>query len=200
MRTYTTDQTKSDLLDLADLGKGWTKNELRVSSFQDGDLRGCSLSDIRLPGSPEKTTRKYGAPDYKLRGANYAQFIAVYPTSDQAADAISKVQQEISKCPGKKKVPAERLPGNKLRYQHEDTWKLTESEIEGWRHLRGFEKTVYPPSISNINVYYTVIDYAQSGNAVFSSLYWQRVTPKDSGEPIAEKATELLTEQLKRFG
>ena len=77
---------------------------------------------------------------------------------------------------------------------------MTESEISGWKHVRGFEKATYPPSVSIINVYYMPIDYALKGNVIFSSFYWQRATPKVSGEPIAEKATELLTEQLKRFG
>jgi hypothetical protein len=38
------------------------------------------------------------------------------------------------------------------------------------------------------------------GNVVIASVYWQRVRPKKPGDPIAKRATELLTTQLQKFG
>jgi len=198
--TYTKKQIEDSLLKESDLGKKWTQNEVRVVEFQKGDLRGCSLSSIDLPGTPEIVTRKYNEPDSKRYGANYAQLVAIYPDAAQASAAFEKVRKKVLSCPPKKSVPIKHLPDRKFLYPHEDTWKVTESEISGWKHIRGLEKAVYPSYMSIINVYHTPIDYALKGNAIFSSLYWQRTTPKESGEPIKEKASEFLEKQLNRFG
>ncbi|MEO3782394.1 hypothetical protein ABGB12_03625 [Actinocorallia sp. B10E7] len=198
--TYTVEQAEGALIDMKDLGSNWAKSDLPITSFKEGKLRGCSNSKISLPGNPKTSTEIFGEPKYRTRGANYSHFIAVYPDATQATRAMDIARSSLAKCPASKKIPLERLPKKKFTYQHDDAWKLTEDEIAGWRHLRGFEKSVYPPAISNINVFYFSIDYAQRGNLIFSSIYWKRVTPKDSGEPIAEKATELLMDQLKRFG
>ena len=197
---YTFEQAKGGLISIKDLGGKWTRSNLPITSFKEGELRGCSNSKIELPGDPETSSRIFGEPKYETRGANYGHFIAVYPDAAQAVQAMDNAREELSKCPASKKIPLKRLSEKKFTYQHDDTWKLTEDEVAGWRHIRGFEKSVYPPAISNINVFYFSIDYAQRGNLIFSSIYWKRVTPKDSGDPIAEKATELLTKQLNRFG
>ena len=49
-------------------------------------------------------------------------------------------------------------------------------------------------------MFYVVYDYAQRGNVVFSSVYWERVRPKVSGDRVAKRATELLTKQLEKIG
>jgi hypothetical protein len=198
--TYNREGVESSLHNEKSLGKKWRKVELLLVSFKAGKLRGCSDSKITLPGKPIVSRAAFGEPKHRNGGANYAYFTAVYPSTQQASEAMDKIHGEISKCPPEKKIPREQKPGNRFIYEHDNTWKLTEGEILGWRHLRGFEKSVYPPSVGRINVFYFSIDYAQRGNLVFSSIYWKRVEPKDSGDPIAEKATELLTEQLKRFG
>jgi hypothetical protein len=58
---------------------------------------------------------------------------------------------------------------------------------------------VYSPSSSVINVVYFVYDYVSRGNLVLVSMYWERVGPKASGDPVAKKATALLTKQLGRL-
>ncbi|GAA0952209.1 hypothetical protein [Actinocorallia libanotica] len=196
--SFTTEQIKSSLLDERDLGKDWKETE-QLSAFKEGELRGCSEARIELIGEPARSSKKFGGPDHSFTGANYARFIAVYKSADQASDAFEQVRNSLAKCPDKKKIPFKRLPKKKFVYQHDDTWKLTENEIEGWRHARGSEKSVYPESVSLINVIHYSIDYAQRGNVIFSSMYYQRAKPKESSDPIFEAADEILLEQLKRF-
>ena len=197
--SFTVEEVKSALLDERDLGKGWKETE-QLSAFREGELRGCSETRIKLAGDPAKSSRKFGGTDHSFTGANYARFVAVYKSADQASEAFQKVREELTDCPDKKSIPFKRLPEKKFVYQHDDTWKLTEGQIEGWQHLRGFEKSVYPESVSLINVIYYSIDYAQRGNVIFSSMYYQRTKPKASGSPVSDKADEILLEQLKRFG
>lgn len=197
--TYAAEKTKSALLDAEDLGKKWTEEGL-PDAFKEGMVRGCSDSKIALVGSPRIWAQKFGAPRFRFEGVNYAQLVAVHPTADQATASMDRIRETLAKCPAAKKIPQKKLPDDRFAYQHDDTWKMTEGDVLGWRHVRGFEKSVYPPSLSRINVFYYSLDYAQRGNIVFSSMYWQRVKQKESGDPIAEKATEILTEQLQRFG
>lgn len=196
---YDPEKIKSSLFRANDLGSKW-KEDVVIDAFKEGELRGCSDSRIELPGDPHTNTNKFGAPESRTTGANYAYFSAVYPGATEAADVMKKIRERLSKCPEKDEIPFKQLPKKRFIYQHDNTWKLTEGEISGWNHIRGFEKSVYPPSVSIINVIHFSIDYAQRGNVLFSSIYWQRTKPKASSEPIAEKATDLLTEQLKNFG
>ena len=196
---YESSKIESSLLRVTDLGKKWTEGDV-IDAFKERGLRGCSDSRIKLPGRPKVTTEKFGAPKFETTGANYARLVAVYPDAAQAADAMTGIGESLRKCPKERKVPLKKLPKDKFIYPHNDTWELTEQETSGWSHLKGFEKVTYPSSVSIINVIYFSYDYVQRGNVVFSSVYWRRVKPKESRKPIAEKAAELLTEQLKRFG
>ncbi|WP_460301799.1 hypothetical protein [Actinocorallia aurea] len=195
---YTIEQVERVLLSAHDLGKDWTKEEV-PSAYKERKVRGCSESKITLTGDPETRVMKFGAPKFATRGANYAQLVAVYENEDEADAAMEAISQKLSKCPKSKKIKFKQLPDDKFIYQHDDTWSLDKTDLGQWIWLRAREKSVYPRSVSDINVFHFSIDYAQRGNVVLTSMYWQRKTPKDSGDPIAEKATEILKKQLERF-
>ncbi|REE96010.1 hypothetical protein DFJ69_1430 [Thermomonospora umbrina] len=114
--------------------------------------------------------------------------------------AFTALRSRANSCPQQQKVPAKKKSGtDSTFYPHDDTWKVTENPIAGWSHFRGFEKHV-EPRVMKYNVYFLIYDYAVRGNLVVASLYWERNEPGESGDPIAERATELLTRQLRKFG
>jgi hypothetical protein len=156
----------------------------RVQGLEEGEAPSCYLSSIELPGSPELVIRQFTTPD----------------GNTSATGAYEAIKSKTKKCPAKNRTKSRKLPNNRVTLAHDDTWKVTEDQLSGWRHIRGIEKNVYPPSTSIINVYHIYFDYAVRGNVVIASVYWQRTKPSQSSEPIEKKATEVLTKQLQKIG
>jgi hypothetical protein len=43
-------------------------------------------------------------------------------------------------------------------------------------------------------------DYALRGNLIVATMYYERTEPRQSGDPVVKRATEVLTKQLRRLG
>ncbi|ROO82880.1 hypothetical protein EDD29_0365 [Actinocorallia herbida] len=197
--SYTLAETRKSSIQAADLGKKWTEGEL-PEAFEEKKLRGCSNSDIPLLDSPEIAAGKFGEPEFRTTGANYARIIAIYPDEPSANRAMLAVQEQLDKCPENKHFPSKKLPDEKIEISHDDEWSKSSVPTSGWQHIRGIESVTYPRYVSIVNVRHLVFDYAQRGNLVFGSIYVQRLGPKDSSKPLQEKASEIFDEQLERFG
>lgn len=198
--SYDSKRIKSSLLSTKDLDFKASPQSPNFPGPDKGAAPSCSLTRISLPGKPMKFAQQFGSSASRFTDPNYNQVVVVYPDAAAANDAFTAIKKKLDACPAKRHVPAKRISGNRITLSHDDTWKLSEDTLAGWSHLRGFEKHVEPPSTSVINVYYLIYDYAMRGNVVIASVYWQRVKPKASGDPIAKRATALLTRQLQRFG
>lgn len=198
--TYDEKQVDKILLSVDDIDTEWSKIDPLSTTHALGKIRGCSNAAVNFPGSPKILSQSFGSPAYKSTGASYAQLVAVYPGTSEASTAFQEIRENLKKCPEKKKIARKELSDKRFTFEHSDTWQLTEKTIKDWQYLRGFEKAVFPPSLSKINVFYYALDFAQRGNVVFSSIFWQRVTPKKDGVTQAERADEILEQQLEKFG
>jgi hypothetical protein len=159
----------------------------------------CSLSVIAPSGSPDVTVHEFSPGHYE--GTNFGQAVLVYPDAAGAAAMFATIRAKTAACPAKRHVKEKLLAGGrKFVVTHDDTWRATQDTVLGWAHVRGFEKDVYPPSSSIINVILIAYDYVQRGNVVVASMYWRRVKPKASETSLAGQATRLLTAQLKELG
>lgn len=197
--SFTASHIGGSLLKAGDISSGVSSLPLTVPALKNSTVPSCSNSSVSLPGSFQISMHQFGTGS-AYTGANYAELVAVYSDAPSALAAFSKIQAKATSCPSKTHVPSQKLPGNVVTIEHDNTWTLTQDTVSNWTHIRGFEKDVYPPSSSIINVIYFSYDYAVRGNVVLSSLYWQRVKPSASGTPIAQKATELLQKQLAKIG
>jgi hypothetical protein len=198
--SYDAAQVKSSLLDAPDLHFKANSQKPNFPGLDRGAAPSCSLSRIKLPGDPEKIAQQFGSSASRFTDPNFNQLAVIYPDINEARNSFLLIQKKLDACPAKRHMPQKKISGNRITLAHDDTWKLSEDTISGWVHLRGFEKHVEPPSTSVINVYYLIYDYAMRGNVIVTSVYWQRVRPKASSDPIAKRATELLTKQLQRIG
>jgi hypothetical protein len=198
--SYDAAQVKSSLLDAEDLHFKASSQTPNFPGPDRGAAPSCSLSRINLPGEPEKIAQQFGSSASRFTDPNFNQLVAIYPSRGEAAGAFTHIQEKLDACPAKRHVPQKRISDNRITLAHDDTWKPSEDMVAGWTHLRGFEKHVEPPSTSVINVYYLIYDYATRGNVIVTSVYWQRVRPKASSDPIVKRATELLTKQLQMIG
>ncbi|KAB2341287.1 hypothetical protein [Actinomadura rudentiformis] len=174
--------------------------DIGLDSLQKKQAPMCSLSGTRLPGRYGAAVRQFSNTISGKGEIKYAQLIARYTDAQGAATAYEVLRKAARSCPPKRHVPPKRLNENFTLFEHDDTWKVTEGNLAGWAHLRGFEQHVEPPSQTKFNVYYFIYDYAHRGNVVTATLYWERTEPKKSGDPIAQRATELLTRQLQKIG
>lgn len=198
--SYSTNQMKTRLLKGKDVHPKAASQAPNFPGFDKAQAPMCSLTSAPLKGTADKIIQQFGSPASRFRAPNYNQIIAIYQTSTEAATAFDSLRKKIDSCPSKQHIPQKRISGNRITLQHDDTWKVTKDALAGWIHIRGFEKHVEPPSTSNINVYYFAYDYLMRGNVIFSSVYWQRARPKDSSDPIVDRATDLLAKQLKNIG
>ncbi|MCD0447955.1 hypothetical protein LO762_01910 [Actinocorallia sp. API 0066] len=204
--TYTAKQVQGLLINAKHIGPKWKTTDVQIDALKKGKVLSCSISEVALKGSPELVIDEFGAPNYLFTGANFARLIAVYDDPPTAASSFNELYKKLAECPAKQNVPAtERKDVNPTKdkeyyFPHKDTWKLTEGETSGWRHVRAVEEAVTSPSISRINLRVLVLDYALRGNVIFTSYYWQRLEPDKKSKPLEDKATELLGEQLRRFG
>lgn len=159
----------------------------------------CSLSVIAPSGATDVTVREFSPGHYE--GTNFGQAAVTYPDAAGAAAMFATIRAKTAACPAKRHIAQKTLAGGrKFVVTHDDSWRTTQDTVLGWTHVRGFEKDVYPPSSSVINVILIAYDYVRRGNVVIASMYWKRVKPKASETAIADQATRLLTDQLKRLG
>jgi hypothetical protein len=198
--SYTAQHMKSSLLTAHDIGSGTRSTSLTIVGFNRSAVPSCADSIIKLPGRPSTAAHQYGPPDPRYTGENYAVLGAVYPDATSAASAFAGMRSKVSACPGKQHVRSKKVGANQATLPYDQTWRTTTDSTAGWTHVRSFEKRTYSPSVSVINVEYQAYDYALHGNAVIASLYWKRVKPSASGDPVAKQATALLTKQLAKFG
>ncbi|XVQ12693.1 hypothetical protein ACQP1W_09095 [Spirillospora sp. CA-255316] len=197
---YPAAQVKAGLLSPQEIGRSIREIPAAIESLQHRQVPMCSLSGVKLQGDPELTIRQYTNPAKGSGEVKYAQLVARYGDAQKAGSAFRELRQRATSCPPKKHVPAKKVRENFVIFAHEDTWKTSEGTIAGWQYLRGAEQQTYPASASKVNVLHLMHDYAVRGNVVVATVYWERTEPKKSGEPIARRATELLTKQLQKFG
>lgn len=181
------------------MGKKWSKGPL-PEAFSEGELRSCSGAKIKIPKEPPVIADKFGEPKFQTTGANYARLVAVYDTSTDALSAMTTIRKKVAGCPEEKEFPSKKLPNGKVTVSHLDKWSSSEETLDGWNHIRAVETVTYPTWVSIVNVRHLIIDFAQRGNVVFSSMYVQRLRPNKSSKELEEKAVELLEGQLGRFG
>lgn len=199
---FTSQQLLRRLISAKDIGPGFEQSIIGTRAFLDSKALMCSLSGVKLPGKPEIGVRQY-ASNAKIRyGKNYNQFVALYPDADQANRAFAAIKAVALKCPPKQHVPAQPDPTSKSTlFQHDDTWTLSPQDtIEGWAHLRGWEREVYSPKATKHNIIFDAYDYSLRGNLILATLYNERADPKDTGDAIKQRASEVLTKQLKALG
>jgi hypothetical protein len=198
--SYGPDEVASSLLQPKEIGPGAKRLAATIKGIKEKGAPSCSDSSIKLPGRPQLIARQFGPESSRYVGSNYAYIAAIYDDGESAAQAFDAIKSKVNACPSKRHVPAKKLPGNLIAVQHDDTWKVTEDNLSGWTHIRGLEKKVEPPSSGIYNVRFISYDYVIRGNAVFSSVYFERVKRTASGDPVAKRATKLLTKQLQKIG
>jgi hypothetical protein len=195
--SYAPGRVASALLSARDVDPHVREQPLGTPALKDHAVPSCSLSAVKPSGDPKVKAREFNTSRYA--GANFGQLSLTYPDAAAATAMFATVRTKVMACPAKKHVPQKTLSGNRIALQHDDTWRASEDTTPGWSHVRGFEKSVFSPSSSVINVIYRVYDYVSRGNVVLVSMYWERVGPKASGDKIAKKATSLLHKQLARL-
>ena len=198
--SYTPEHLRASLIRAADVGPRVEEIATIADFLKDDRVPMCSLSGFKLPGKPRLATRQFTNPAKGKGEIKYAQVIAYYPDATAASNAYQAVRQKAYSCPTKQHVAAKRIRKNFTLFPHDDTWKVTEGSLEGWTHVRGSEKHVEPPSLTKYNVYHLTYDYNLRGNVLIASLYYERTEPDQPGEPIAKRATEVLTKQLRKIG
>jgi hypothetical protein len=73
---------------------------------------------------------------------HYAQLIAVYSDASSASQAYETIRNKVNSCPKKEHVASRKLSNNKVTIEHDNTWTVTEENLVGWTHTRGFQKHV----------------------------------------------------------
>lgn len=198
--SYSASHVRSALLTAHDIGSGTRGAPLTVFGLSRTAVPSCADMSIHVPGRPDTTAHEFDPVDPRSSAPTYVQFTAVYPDASSAASAFARIRSTVSACPAGQRVPAKKLSGNRVKLAYEERWKTTTDDVLGWSRVRGFEKLTYSPSASIINVIYKVHDYAVRGNTLLMTVYIQRVAPSAAEDPVATKATALLTKQLSKIG
>jgi len=199
--TYSSAQVKARLLTADEIGNGMREVSPEFLPFQKRKAPSCSLSGISLPSDPELIFRQYSNRARHARDeVKYAQLTARFDRPADATKAYNQLKKKAYSCPSKQYVPPRRVRKNYTLFPHNDTWKVSEGTLLNWSHLRGSEKQVIPRRYTKHNVLYYTYDYALRGNLVIATAYWERAEPGQSGSPAAQRATEILKKQLKKFG
>ncbi|MFI6517268.1 hypothetical protein ACIBF1_17060 [Spirillospora sp. NPDC050679] len=198
--SFTAEHVRQSLITPKDIGPK-VKQIPTVSDFlKDRQAPMCSLTGAKLPGSPKTAARQFTNSIQKKGGVNYLQLIAHYDEAPSASTAFATLTKKARSCPKKQHVAPKRIRKNFTLFAHDDTWRTSEGTLDGWSHLRGYEKHVEPPSQTKDNVYYFSYDYAVRGNVLVTTLYSERTGPKDSGDPSYKRSLDLLTKQLQKIG
>ncbi|MFP3961397.1 hypothetical protein SMC26_03620 [Actinomadura fulvescens] len=199
--SYDAAKVREALLKPGEIGKGLREVQVSLLPLQDKQIPICSLGGAKVDGEPRITIRQFTDRKSSTSRTNYSQLVAHYDDSAAASQAFAKVKTKATACPAKKRVNAKRIPGKRVvLFSHDDTWKTSGDSVEGWTHLRGFERQLYSASQTTENVLFFVYDYAVRGNVLVTTVYWERTKPSKSGEPVAARAMEILTKQLRKIG
>jgi len=197
---YSLEQIKANLIPPSAIAERMREIRVVLEGLKDKKVPSCSLSGVKLPNDPDIITRQFTRQAQPRDEIRYAQIIARYNSPQDAESAFQKIHKKANSCPPKRHFPPKRIDQKTYSFAHDDTWKVEEGEISGWRHLRGYERQVVPPSQTRYNVFYVMYDYAVRGNVVLGTLYMERTEPGESGKPIAKRATNILAKQLQKFG
>lgn len=197
---YSSAHIKANLISPNEIADRMREIEVALDGLKDNKVPLCSLSGVELPGDPDITKRQFSRQATPPGDVKYAQLVARYNSPQEAATAFQSLQQKARSCPKKRHVPPKRTDRDTITSSHDDTWKVEEGTVAGWQHLRGYERQVVPPSRTQYNIFFLMYDYAVRGNTLLSTLYTERTKPGKSGDPIAGRATEVLTKQLQKFG
>ncbi|MFB4312775.1 hypothetical protein [Actinomadura sp. 21ATH] len=197
--TYTAAQVERGLLAPAEIGSGVEQIRTVADVLKNGGVPICSLSAGKLDGSPQVTSRQFSNKADAKDEVKYTQVIARYDTPSNATAAFEALKTKAESCPPKQHVAPRKVRENFTVYAHDDTWKLNEDRILDWRRIRGTEQQKYSASTTKYNIFHVFYDYAVQGNLIVATMYYERTEPKKSGDPIAKRATEVLTRQLQRF-
>jgi hypothetical protein len=198
--SFTAEHVRASLIEAKEVGPQVKQISPVADFLEDNRVPMCSLTGIKLPGQPRLAVRQFTNPAKGKGEIKYAQVVAYYGDRTAASNAYMMVQKKARSCPPKQHVPAKKIRNNFTLFPHDDTWKITEGTLGGWTHIRGSEKHVEPPSLTKYNVYHLTYDYNLRGNVFIASLYYERTEPKESGEPVAGRATGVLTKQLRKIG
>jgi hypothetical protein len=197
---YSSAYIRANLISPREVTERMREIKVVLEGLKDNKAPSCSLSGVRLPDKPEITTRQFTRQADPRSEVRYAQLVARYNDSQEAAAAFQSLQKKAYSCPAKRSVPPKRIDKDTFVFAHDDTWKIQEGSIAGWQHLRGHERQVVPPSQTRYNVFFIMYDYAVRGNVILSTLYMERTEPGKSSNPTAKRATDVLTRQLQKFG
>ncbi|MBW8481442.1 hypothetical protein [Actinomadura parmotrematis] len=197
---YTVQQIKTGLIKAKEIKSDVKEIGVALDPFKEQQVALCSLSGLKLPGSPDILTRQFVNPDKGSGQVQYIQLIARFKDAESATKAFSSIQEKVEKCPPKKHIPAKKYKEKYSLLPHDDTWTSSSNTIHGWRHISGTEKQTLPPSSTKFNVYHLAYDYVINGNLIIHSVYAARRPAKESGSDIEKKAGELLEKQLQKIG
>ncbi|ACY96723.1 hypothetical protein Tcur_1138 [Thermomonospora curvata DSM 43183] len=196
---YSLKHIKENLIPPKEVTEGLREIKVKFLGVKEGKVASCSMSEVELPGEPEVITRQFIKSGHPPTETHYIQLIARYNAPQGAHKAFQKIQIKARSCPPKQDVPPRRTTEGTTILPHKDTWQTKEGTIEGWQYLRGHERREVPRSMTRYNVYFMMYDYAVRGNVLVCTYYSERREPGKSGDPIAKRATEILTKQLKMF-
>jgi hypothetical protein len=198
---YSAAQLKTRLLTAREVGSGQREIRIAADFLNRRRIPMCSLTELKPSGNPQLTTREFrnktNRPGDEI---GYYQLIARYDSPEDAGRAYSELRKKAKACPAKRRVPAKRVRANFTSLAHDDTWKVTEDTVAGWKHVRGYERREFSASATKANIFFFMYDYAVRGNVVLTSLYTERRDPGEPGEPVAKNATKTLTKQLEKLG
>ncbi|WP_285491911.1 hypothetical protein [Actinomadura sp. NBRC 104425] len=196
--TYAEAQLKSALLPPQDIGKKLRDQRTMPQGLSEQSVPTCPDSPVKV-AEPQWSSIRHLADTSSPYGTHYAQFAAVYGDAAAAQREFDKIRTAARECPAKGNVESKKLSNNRIRLGYGYTWSMREESIEGWRLVRSsFKKTAKAAGKSNTLSF--AMDYGIRGNALIASLYWERLPPGDSGDPISKYATDILTKQLQKIG
>lgn len=199
---FTSQQVLRRLVSAKDIGPHFKQTIIGTRALIQGKAIMCSQAGVKLPGKPEIGARQYTASVRVPNDMYYSQFIALYPDQDQAGRAFSALTAAAAKCPQKQHVPARKdSTTNATLFAHDDTWTLSPQDVvENWNHFHGWERGVFHVSSKKDDIGFYAYDYSVRGNLLIATLYSERTVPKDTGDAIKQRASAVLTKQLKALG
>jgi hypothetical protein len=199
---FTTDQVLHRLISAKDVGPSFKQVQVGTRALIDRKALMCSLTGVKLPGSPKIGERQYSTSIKVHYDRNYNQFIALYDTEAQAVQAFSALRTAAQACAPKRHVPPSPDPLTTAQLlSHNDKWDLSPPEtVQGWAHLHAWEEQVsgLDPHKYN-NVYYDAYDFLQKGNLVLATLYDEQSNSLTPGDPVKRRAAAVLTKQITKL-
>lgn len=198
---FSAGQVAAAALDPQEVGPKQRKVALAANFLKDRKAPMCSLSTLELTGEPQFVAHQFGnKATNPVDRIEYFQLLARYPDAGTASAAFTALQKKAKSCPAKRHVPPRKVRENFTTFAHDDTWRVAEDRLNGWTHLRGSERQLFAASSTKGNIIFFVYDYAVRGNLIVSTLYYERTEKKTDAQPVAERATTILSKQLEKLG